>query len=89
MDEPAVRFEGITRRFPGALALDDVTLEVGAGTCHALCGENGAGKSTLGRILAGIHLPNEGRVLVHGRTRSNALRSNARRSIPPISGQTP
>jgi ABC-type sugar transport system ATPase subunit len=67
MGEAAVRFEGITRRFPGALALDDVTLEVGAGTCHALCGENGAGKSTLGRILAGIHVPDEGRVLVHGR----------------------
>jgi ABC-type sugar transport system ATPase subunit len=67
MAEPAVRFEGITRRFPGALALDSVTLEVSAGTCHALCGENGAGKSTLGRILAGIHLPDEGRVLVHGR----------------------
>jgi ABC-type sugar transport system ATPase subunit len=64
---PAVRFEGITRRFPGVLALSEVTLEVGAGSCHALCGENGAGKSTLGKLLAGIYHPDEGRILVQGR----------------------
>jgi len=34
--EPAVRFRGITRRFPGVLALDDVSLDVAAGSCHAL-----------------------------------------------------
>jgi ABC-type sugar transport system ATPase subunit len=67
MTEPAVRFEGVGKRFPGALALDGVTLEVAAGSCHALCGENGAGKSTLGKILAGIHAPDAGRLLVHGR----------------------
>ncbi|HEX2094603.1 MAG TPA: sugar ABC transporter ATP-binding protein [Longimicrobiaceae bacterium] len=67
MSEPAVRFAGITKRFPGALALSDVTLEIAAGSCHALCGENGAGKSTLGKILAGIHAPDEGRLVVHGR----------------------
>jgi len=67
MVESAVRFEGITKRFPGVLALDDVTLEIAAGSCHALCGENGAGKSTLGRILAGIYAPDAGRMLVHGR----------------------
>jgi len=66
MTGPAVRFENVTKRFPGALALGDVTLEVAAGTCHALCGENGAGKSTLGKMLAGIHAPDEGRVVVHG-----------------------
>jgi ABC-type sugar transport system ATPase subunit len=66
VDVPAVAFEGITRRFPGALALDGVTLRVAAGSCHALCGENGAGKSTLGRILAGILAPDAGRVLLHG-----------------------
>jgi len=66
-DGVAVRFEGVTKRFPGALALSDVTLEVAAGSCHALCGENGAGKSTLGKILAGIHVPDSGTVVVHGR----------------------
>ena len=67
MTEPAVRFENITRRFPGVQALSDVSLEIAAGSCHALCGENGAGKSTLGKILAGIHTPDSGRLFVHGR----------------------
>jgi ABC-type sugar transport system ATPase subunit len=64
---PVVRFENITKRFPGSLALDDVTLEIAAGSCHALCGENGAGKSTLGRILAGVHTPDAGRILLDGK----------------------
>ena len=67
MTEPAVRFEGITKRFPGVQALTNVTLDVAAGSCHALCGENGAGKSTLGKILAGIHTPDSGRLFIHGR----------------------
>jgi ABC-type sugar transport system ATPase subunit len=65
--EPAVRFEGITKRFPGALALADVSVAVESGSCHALCGENGAGKSTLGKILAGIHPPDAGRLFIRGR----------------------
>ena len=36
--EPAIRFEHVTRRFPGVLALDDVGFDVAAGSCHALCG---------------------------------------------------
>jgi ABC-type sugar transport system ATPase subunit len=64
---PALRFDHITKRFPGSLALDDVTVDVRAGSCHALCGENGAGKSTLGRILAGIHAPDAGTILFDGR----------------------
>src|SRR6478672_3299781 len=67
MTEPAVRFEQITKRFLGVQALDGVTLEVAAGSCHALCGENGAGKRTLGKILAGIHTPDAGKVFVRGR----------------------
>jgi ABC-type sugar transport system ATPase subunit len=63
---PAVRFEGISKSFPGVLALQDVSFEVEAGSCHALLGENGAGKSTLGRILAGIHAPDAGRLLISG-----------------------
>jgi ABC-type sugar transport system ATPase subunit len=65
--EPAVRFEDVRKRFPGSVALDGVTLDVAAGSCHALCGENGAGKSTLGKILAGIHAPDGGRMLIGGR----------------------
>jgi ABC-type sugar transport system ATPase subunit len=63
---PAVRFERITKRFPGVLALRDVSFEIATGRCHALCGENGAGKSTLGRILAGIYQPDEGALYVSG-----------------------
>ncbi|HEX3866061.1 MAG TPA: ATP-binding cassette domain-containing protein, partial [Gemmatimonadaceae bacterium] len=66
MDTAAVRFERVTKRFPGVQALDDVSLEIAAGTCHALCGENGAGKSTLGKILAGMYAPDSGRLFLHG-----------------------
>jgi ABC-type sugar transport system ATPase subunit len=66
MPVPAVAFEHVTKRFPGALALEDVSFEVAAGSCHALCGENGAGKSTLGRVLGGIYAPDSGRVTLFG-----------------------
>ena len=62
----AVVFAHLSKRFPGVLALEDVSFTIASGTCHALCGENGAGKSTLGKILAGIHRPDGGRVIVEG-----------------------
>jgi len=67
MTEPAVRFTGITKRFPGVVALNDVGFDVTAGSCHAICGENGAGKSTLSGILAGIQMQDAGDVIVAGR----------------------
>jgi ABC-type sugar transport system ATPase subunit len=66
VSETAVRYEQITKRFPGVQALTDVSLEITAGSCHALCGENGAGKSTLGKILAGIHAADSGRLVIFG-----------------------
>jgi ABC-type sugar transport system ATPase subunit len=63
---PRVRFRGVTKRFPGMVALRDVTFDVAPGSCHAICGENGAGKSTLGRILAGVHRADEGTVEMDG-----------------------
>ncbi len=66
MSTPRVRFRNITKRFPGNVALRDVSFEVGVGSCHAICGENGAGKSTLGRILAGIHHADEGAIELDG-----------------------
>jgi ABC-type sugar transport system ATPase subunit len=63
----AIAFEHITKRFPGVVALADVSFSIASGTCHALCGENGAGKSTLGKLLGGIYQPDEGRVSLDGR----------------------
>ncbi|MBX6332486.1 MAG: sugar ABC transporter ATP-binding protein, partial [Gemmatimonadaceae bacterium] len=67
MAEPAIRFAGLTKRFPGVVALDGVSFAVEAGSCHAVCGENGAGKSTLGKILAGILHADAGTVSLGGR----------------------
>jgi ABC-type sugar transport system ATPase subunit len=67
MTAPAIRFAGVTKHFPGVVALDDITFDVARGSCHAVCGENGAGKSTLGKILAGIHEPDSGELLLDGR----------------------
>jgi ABC-type sugar transport system ATPase subunit len=64
---PAVRFRGIGKRYPGIVALRDVSFDVAPGTCHAICGENGAGKSTLGRILAGVQRADDGHIEIDGR----------------------
>jgi ABC-type uncharacterized transport system ATPase subunit len=68
MNEPIreLRLDGITKRFPGILACDRISLEVRQGEALALVGENGAGKSTLMNILAGLYQPDEGRILLDG-----------------------
>jgi simple sugar transport system ATP-binding protein len=66
-DEPAVRLQGIEKRFPGVVANHDVDLTVARGTVHALVGENGAGKSTLMNILYGMQKPDAGTIAVDGR----------------------
>jgi simple sugar transport system ATP-binding protein len=62
----AVKLEGITKRYPGVIANQDVNLDVAAGEIHALCGENGAGKSTLMKILYGMQRADEGRMFIDG-----------------------
>src|SRR6266436_1311987 len=61
-------FQNIIKRFPGVLALDDVSFEIERGACHALIGENGAGKSTLGKILSGVYVADSGEILLDGQT---------------------
>ena len=63
----AVEMRGITKRFPGVVANEDVDLTVLSGEIHALLGENGAGKSTLMNILAGLYRPDAGQVFVRGK----------------------
>ena len=63
---PLLRLTGITKRFPGVVALSDVDLTLDAGVVHALTGENGSGKSTLARIASGALAPDAGRIEVDG-----------------------
>ena len=64
----SVAFEHVSKRFPGVLALERRHASRSPpARVTRLCGENGAGKSTLGKILAGIHRPDAGQVIVEGR----------------------
>ena len=63
---PLLELEGLTKRFPGVVALDGVDLSVAAGEIHALVGENGAGKSTLIKLLCGGYTPDGGEMRLSG-----------------------
>jgi ABC-type uncharacterized transport system ATPase subunit len=63
---PALEMRGITKRYPGVVANDGITLDVKPGEIHALLGENGAGKTTLMNILYGLARPDEGEILLDG-----------------------
>jgi inositol transport system ATP-binding protein len=61
-----LEIRNVSKRFPGVVALDEVSITVSRGSVHALMGENGAGKSTLMKILSGMYMPDEGDILIEG-----------------------
>ena len=61
-----IEMRGITKKFPGIVANDDITLQLKKGEIHALLGENGAGKSTLMGVLFGLYKPEAGKIFKNG-----------------------
>ncbi|MBA4419756.1 MAG: ABC transporter ATP-binding protein [Anaerolinea sp.] len=66
-DLSTLRMVGISKRFPGVLANDNIDFEVKAGQVHGILGENGAGKTTLMKILYGLHQPDSGEIFLNGK----------------------
>lgn len=78
MSEYIVELKGITKRFPGVVALNNMSIQIKPGEIHGLIGENGAGKSTLIKVLTGVHKPDEGEVYVDGEKRNFQTPADAR-----------
>ncbi|GJF31780.1 sugar ABC transporter ATP-binding protein [Kitasatospora sp. NE20-6] len=77
---PVLEARGVSKRFPGVVALDDVSFTLRPGEAHALVGENGAGKSTLIKVLTGVHRPDDGELLLSGNPVSFARPSEAQQA---------
>ena len=66
MSNYLVELKGVTKRFPGVVAMRNMSLQIRPGEIHGLIGENGAGKSTLIKVLTGVHIPEEGTIFIEG-----------------------
>ncbi len=66
MTQPLLSLSALTKAYPGIVANDSVSLEIGAGQVHALLGENGAGKSTLVKMIYGLVKPDSGAMQING-----------------------
>jgi ABC-type uncharacterized transport system ATPase subunit len=66
MSTPLLTLSGLTKAYPGVVANDDVSLDIGRGEIHALLGENGAGKSTLVKMIYGLVKPDSGAMTFNG-----------------------
>ncbi|CAN5292322.1 hypothetical protein BH20ACT22_BH20ACT22_00560 [soil metagenome] len=64
--DPVVQLRGVSKRFPGVVAVKGVNLDVYPGEVHVIAGENGAGKSTLMKLMSQVERPNEGEVKIAG-----------------------
>jgi len=67
MEEELLRVEGITKRFGGVTALNDVSFSINKGESLTLVGENGSGKSTMIKIISGVYIPDEGDIYFNGK----------------------
>ncbi|MFY0681478.1 MAG: ABC transporter ATP-binding protein [Thalassovita sp.] len=80
MTETLLSIKGLTKAYPGVVANDDVSFDIGVGEVHALLGENGAGKSTLVKMIYGLVKPDVGQMMLHGAPYTPAEPSAARTS---------
>ena len=85
-----MRFEHVSFAYPGTdrLVLDDVSLDLPAGTVVAIVGENGAGKTTLVKLLAKLYEPTQGRILVDGADLARDVRRRLARAGWPAPFRT-
>jgi len=79
MGEVILQMKNITKRYPGVLALNDVSINFRKGEVHALLGENGAGKSTLIKVLSGAVTNDEGEIVIDGETYNHMTPATSRK----------
>ncbi|MBV7394278.1 ABC transporter ATP-binding protein [Mameliella sediminis] len=80
MADTLLSLQGLTKVYPGVIANDDVTFDIGRGEIHALLGENGAGKSTLVKMIYGLNAPDKGQMLLDGAPFAPSKPSEARQA---------